>query len=105
MLKLQIKILILQQKVRTAAHVCASDPLIHIYLAAVKCTVILQSIIQLIRSWITYNITVESYNSMYKHVTAAELTIKSYFNLQTDPMCMHVRSYKPLHNTYTGLGL
>ena len=29
---------------------CASDPLIHIYLAAVKCTVILQSIIQLIHS-------------------------------------------------------
>ena len=58
---------------------CVSDPLIHIYLAAVKCTVILQSIIQLIHSWITYNITVESYNSMYKHVTATELTIKFLF--------------------------
>ena len=42
--------LILQHKVRTAVHVCASDPLIHIYLAAVNCTVILQSIIQLIHS-------------------------------------------------------
>ena len=64
----------LQQKVWTAAHVCASDPLIHIYLVAVNCTVILQSIIQLIHSRLTYNIT-----CMYKHVTATELTIKFLF--------------------------